>query len=282
MRMIPQYAGQDPALSLHPDVVTKIRHAPVDVVTAYEAGDVVAFPSIGTLPLDSDDWAFINALKPPLDADKSIKKAKMKHVMIPVGSVPDGEHVLNKLGIDARAAEHLQGIISRVNAYLISFARLLFPSYRFLETDSGITWRFTVTESEEMHYDSYGGAEIENHHVRLFLNLDDRPRLWGIGNPVTRTLKIYRDRLAPYKHLHPNILNNEVNSALPWVEVPRHYAMFMPGNAWLVNSQLVAHEIIYGRKMVACTFEVDPRSMQDPSKSFNAKVRSAAAQIWRE
>lgn len=289
--MIPQLAGHEPLVRYDENVATNVvcmmdyQRNTIDaswaeeIRTAYEDGHVVALPSLD-LGMSESDWNFINAIKSPASLDHPAKKAKMKHILVPIGKLPKGEHILNKLGLDDDQVFRMQLLIRRVNERLYDFVVKIFPTYKFLTTEQGITWRFTTTESEELHYDNYGFDPVHMHHVRLFVNVDDRPRLWGIGPHMTTTLANYKERFRPHKDKHPNVLNFEINQNLPWTEVPRHYAMFLPGNAWLVNSQLVAHEIIYGRKLIACTFDIDPASMLDPAKSFNNRAFKAVSELY--
>lgn len=272
-------ANNMPAVIRHPHVLTEI-HAfdcdpsaiPSGVITEiYEAGHVVCFKNAG-LKMELDDWNFFNSLNPPASDDNWLKKAKVKALLAPV----DGTHVLVKLGLSEAQAERLRQIIKRVTKQLRDHVTRWFPTYKVLD-DQSVTWRLTPTESEEIHYDSYGKGTDENHNVRVFVNLDSKPRLWGVGNPIDETIRIYRDRLRPRATEHPNIFNAAVNNLLPWPEVSRHFVTFAPLNMWLVNSQVVAHEIIYGRRMIAGTYACDPKTMERPELSFVNRVRKAWA-----
>lgn len=278
--MIPQLRlNAHPAVILNPDVSTRIDYYDVEpgnmhpkvMLHHYEYNDVIVFKTAG-LALTEDDWALINAINPPPSDDNWIKKAKLKALLAP--HLPNKPHVLRTLGVGEAKVGRVQELIRRVNAQLRAYVESWFPDYKILD-DQSITWRFTPTESEAMHYDSYGVTANDYHNVRIFINLDDKPRLWGVGNPVDVTIKQHRDLCVPFENDHPNLFNAGLNKDLPWDQIPRHFVAFAPGNMWLVNSQTVAHEIIYGRKMIAATFACDPATMWKPEQSFVNVVKRA-------
>lgn len=272
-------ANNKPSVLRHDKVVTQIEVFDVDPDTMppkvmtelYEAGYVLVFKN-AKLDMSDEDWHFFNSLNPPASNDNWLKKAKASALLAPV----DGTHVLVKLGLSEAQAERLRQIIGRVNKQLRDRVTRWFPNYKVVN-DQSVTWRLTPTESEEMHYDSYGKSTDDNHNVRLFVNLDSKPRLWGVGNPIDETIRIYRDRLKSRSTEHPNLFNGAVNNLLPWPEVARHFVTFAPLNMWLVNSQLIAHEIIYGRRMIAGTYACEEKSMHRPELSFVNRVRKAWA-----
>jgi hypothetical protein len=285
---IPQLHPQYPTVSDNPRVYTygatyrDPTHASTmsqSFMESYEDSDLLLLLSAG-LQLFDQDWALLNSIKPPVVQDNFAKKAKLRNLLADVTMDNLPTHVLGRLGLTLADAQHMQRVITSATDQLRLIVKGMFPMYKIVGED--ITWRFTATEAEEMHYDSYGTTPTPHHHVRLFVNLDDKPRLWAISQRVENTMRTYRDRLKEANGLDPNSFNGRVNKLIPWDEMPRKYVTFMPGNAWLVNSQIVAHEIIYGRKMVACTFNVDPASMLDQKKSFNNVVRQTMKEVYGE
>lgn len=241
---------------------------------SYESGGIVLFPK-PCLPISPNDWAFLDSLPAPRFgtslADNRFKKAKIPDIM---GPWKPG-HVLDSLGFDAAKAERFQGIVTQVNERLRRIAERLFPTYAVVHEN--ITWRLTETGPEEMHYDWYGYGADDLHNVRVFVNLDSRLRKWAIGPPIWDAIRQYPATWMPHRDLHPNRINDKISQSLPWSEMARGEVDFAPGALWLVNSQIVAHEIVWGRKMVAATFKVDPKTMADPKKNFVDVVRKAMA-----
>lgn len=242
-----------------------------EIVANYEAGHVVVFPAVD-LGLSVEDWTLLNSINAKAAENNWFKKAKL--VALEAKFVPGEAHVLDHhCPGDRETAAKLQALVVRATARLRQIAKYMFPTYAV--RGENITWRLTPNEGEPMHYDSYGFVADPHHHIRMFVNLDTCPRLWGVGPPVDVAIAAYRDRVREFDTFEANLFNAQLNLTLPWEEVARSHVAFAPGNVWLVNSQVVAHEIIYGRKMVACTFDVDPDSMTNRDMFFGDVVRRA-------
>lgn len=252
--------------------------SPDDVVDAYEDGRVVLFESFKP----DVDLRWIRSLDFPPTDHHGAKKAKPKAVLVPLEKSTYVKHVLSHFFPgDLKSARRYQEEYRRLTAQVRQFVRYTFPGYKVTD-DTGNTWRFTPTENEDLHYDSYGYTESEDHAVRLFLNLDDRPRVWNVSH---RAQDFIADRgidlkLKALSQLHPNLFNGALNAkVLPQAQLPCHRVEFAPGALWLVNSQVVAHQVVYGRKMAAHTYNVDPASMRDPRLAFPRVVRDALARL---
>jgi hypothetical protein len=173
------------------------------VRTAYESGDVVLFENHG-LRIAQDDLGFLQGLTfSPFD-DNYVKKAKMRALTAPLAGEAYKYHPLGRLfGESQRGqAARLQKIVIDVTKQLREYVAGFFPNYRIVG-DDGVTWRLTPTVSEEIHYDSYGGKDGELHYVRLFVNIDTHPRLWGIGSRVDTAMRTYRGRCLEIKQRNP-------------------------------------------------------------------------------
>ena len=276
-----------PAITVDPKVDTQVvyydsplaaRERGVDLREEYEDNKAILFEDAG-LGITAEDWAFLDNINLPKINDNTYKKAKITQLVAPITDY--SKHVLSGLfKNDRTTAERYRALVIAVTARVRKHVEGLFPGYRITD-DSSITWRITLTDNEEIHYDSYGTSTSESHHVRVFVNLDSKPRLWGIGPVVDGTIKTYAERLAKHPVAHPNLFNATLNSVLPWHKIPRHYAAFVRNNMWMVNSQSVAHEAIFGRKLLACTYMCDPASIKDQSKSFQNLVRRTLKEIGR-
>lgn len=280
--MIPQFRQNvAPMFVRHPDVDVAVHYYDTDpanmppkVMEAhYENGDVIVFKN-ANLVMSEEDWRLFNGINIAATSDNFVKKAKLKHLFQPL--TPDGwdKHVLSKMTTNYVKAGFIQNMMAQVSQQVRDYVKLWFPNLKVLD-DQSITWRLTPTESEDMHYDSYGVTPNDYHNVRVFINLDDKPRVWGVSHKVQDVIAQHRDLMAPFKDKHPNLFNAALNTKLPWDQISRHFISFAPLNMWLVNSQIVAHEIIYGRRMLAATIACDPASMKWPEKHFVNVVRKA-------
>lgn len=292
--MIHTHHGYDvppsPVVIRHPDVATRIVNigdvlSPVDaepfLVERYEDGDVLVANSID-LGLTRADLELIDRIGLPATEDNSLKKANARDLLVKIEPTLFSKHVMSHYfpGEPASGVE-FQKIVAKVGSRIRTHVKALFPRYKI--TGEHITWRMTRSEAEAMHYDEYAGRNNNLHYVRLFVNIDSKPRLWGVADRIEDTIRnfapTFKALMAEIPDAHPNNLNNRVNTDLPWDKVARHFVAFAPGNVWLVNSQVVGHEATFGRKLIACAFEVDGESILDPSKHFVSRMRRALSEL---
>ncbi len=276
---------EGPMVIRHPKVATRIIRyefpletmIPPTTVDSYERGTLICAPTI-TLPLSPDDWNFLNEINSPSSDLNVFKKAKTANLLKPIDKTAFDRHVLSYIFRgDIAKARRMQEMITTVNKTIRKHIRVLFSNYIFVGED--ITWRLTPNEGEGIHYDFYGNEDDAHHHVRLFINIDNKPRLWGVSHDIATVIGMFPERVRAQGDVHPNRLTESLTKSLPWDEIDRHFVAFAPGNAWMVDSRKVAHEIIFGRKMIACSFLIDPKSMNDPSKSFVNVTNEAVRRI---
>lgn len=163
--------------------------------------------------------------------------------------------------------------------------RRLFPGYA--DFKSIYSWRFTETMYENLHWDNFGTTD-DFHQVRIFVNIDDRPRLWRISEDIESfARRSYAD--ANLAHLRDDsadrlayVLNNKVLGGLAHAcldQMPKHHLGFEQGEVWLCETRLVSHQIYSGYRAYAAMFYIDPASMDDPSRRFNERIRRLHEQV---
>lgn len=268
--------------AMHPEVKTVVRLAGHldtlgDATDAYEAGHLLVADK-ANFGLTPTTWQLVRSADCPVPpAGLYFKKGGTADFLAPLGPAGHPLHVLFPRHPEAAAA--MQGVIRTVNGRVRAAVARLFPGYRVV--DEHITWRLTDTGREPVHFDSYLGHDQEAHAVRLFFNLDDRPRVWGVGQPVWDTLRAHPEVAAEMAKddIHPNVFNNRLGTLPAVLDGPRHTVAFAPGAAWLVNTQMIAHEIVSGRRLLAATFFVDPDTARDPSRVFPALVRRVVKEL---
>lgn len=250
---------------------------PPAVAAAYQDNHCVVFP-----PVDLDaDVAWLRTLRPAPQADPgraiAVKKAKAKWLL--TDDPADPNSILRQVAGSEKAARRFLAEVRRVHARVMAFVRAAFPGVTVLN-DRDFTWRLTTTADEAMHFDNYGFGPVDHGTLRVFVNLDDRPRHWALGPTFPVGLAACAAKLdRAHWDLHPNQLNLQVNLASDWEATPRHHLLLAPLAAWVVNSQAVAHEIVWGRKLIAYSVHVDPATLPDPAKDFNAAARRAVADL---
>jgi hypothetical protein len=237
------------------------------IVPAYEAGKVLTFPDL-RFDIDFDFWESV-----PTDQYPELKK---------LGSIatPDRNGVDTALdkhftrgGIPLALQEAIRPQIRKFYDVALPIYDRLFSGYSFTARRSA--WRLNLIHNEDMHTDTYAD-EYPQHFARMFINLDRQPRIWQTSWAVDDMIqrfgdRIPRDRLATSSRA--NVWKEIKNAAFGptaqwWDDQPRHVLYFDPGEAWIVDSRQVSHQIFYGRRAVSIDFWVDPASMQNPDRHY--------------
>ena len=229
----------------------------------YETGRVVVMDQV---PIDPNYDLLWNVEFP--EGSDSLKKIKHYELLKPI---QNAKHALVRIfGDETQLAEAFQKEVARITDILFAAAAQLFPTYKFLQED--MTWRFAVTHTEGLHFDVYDGV-ADLHVLRLFVNLDSFPRVWYLGDRLETVLSKYdideswgddpnrwNERLT--KEYGGDTFGYQPSSS------PQHIALFAPGSMWIAHSQYVPHGPLFGRRMVALSIRVDPKSMHDPDLCF--------------
>lgn len=150
----------------------------------------------------------------------------------------------------------------------------LFAAYRF--EAKHVVWRFTETRVENLHFDvdkNCDGLEL----IRLYVNLDDIPRMWYTAGTFSATardwyqkLDLGRFRGRPADELLEMLDRGAFGD---WHvrgrdRSPRHLVLFEPGDVWLVDGRRVSHQVMYGRRVVSTLYVAAPDGVPDPSRTF--------------
>jgi hypothetical protein len=166
--------------------------------------------------------------------------------------------------------------VARVTGQVHRLVDQIFPTYRFLSRD--VSWRFTRTGPEPLHLDSFG-ENGDYQWVRVFVNLDEEPRVWAVGLRLEDVAERYYESagLAEFRDVSANEFCYELNEVAfngpDGPEQPRHVVHFEQGDVWLCDSRIVSHQIVAGRRLLATHMKVDPESMLDPSQRVEARVQ---------
>jgi hypothetical protein len=142
--------------------------------------------------------------------------------------------------------------------------------------------RLTRTMFENLHWDEHW-IEDDFHTARVFANLDSRSRIWHVSHRFPEMVRrLYREHaLQRFAGKDPNELLSYLNSKVlgglssKWKDdLPRHRIAFEPGEVWVGESRLVAHQIYYGEAALVYMWLVEANSMTNPDNRFNAQVES--------
>jgi len=154
----------------------------------------------------------------------------------------------------------------------------IFIGYQFERRD--IIWRFTETRVENLHFDVDRNCD-DLELIRLYVNLDDIPRMWYTAGTFTSTGTEWYEKLnlRRFQGQSNDKLLKEISTRVygDWYSrgrdtVPRHLALFEPGDVWLTDGRTVSHQVMYGRRVVSALFIARSGSVPDPAKTFAQKV----------
>jgi hypothetical protein len=160
---------------------------------------------------------------------------------------------------------------------------ICFPGYEYFRVIPSV--RLTTTLFENIHWDNHQILD-DFQQVRIFCNLDQRPRIWHTShNFVTYAQSLYREHhLEKFAGGDPNLLNDYIcGKVLGGTAnacrdpLPRHTIAFEPGEIWFAESRMISHQILYGERAMVYMFFVRPQGMRKPERRFNAQVESLHA-----
>ncbi len=256
------------------------RGTPLDQVRSfvpeYENSKVIYFPNL-KLDIDFEFWANV-----PSDQFPSMKKLVCR-----VDNEQQAdliERSLKKANGPPELNEPLRKNMRTLFEQVMPFYYRIFGGYRFSEKRA--IWRLNTTLNENMHIDTYK-EEYPDHFSRMFINLDNQPRIWMTSYTADEIQKRFGPKVARKKveTITDNRYWRELTIAAfggleRWYDnEPRHVIYFDPGDIWIVDSRLVSHQIFYGRRAISIDFSVERASMLDSSKHYLAlakKYRSDA------
>ncbi len=240
------------------------------------------------------DYAFLNELDfdvdGPPDIMRKLKKYSVDHILN-LSARSNGpveqyafKHVFRG---DAGRLKHFQDQVRSGDNQVYALYKRIFPNYR--DTKQIYTWRFTETLFENLHWDNFGTTE-DFHQVRIFCNVDGRPRLWRTSErSETFARRVYAEKsLQRFADETPDrfafALNNKVlggmaGACLDGMRV--NHLAFEQGDVWLCETRLVSHQIYSGYRAIASMFFIDPESMDNPELRYDARVKRIHADFAR-
>ena len=243
-----------------PDYFTEVD-GNSSIVEEYEAGKVI----VAGRPLDinTNFWA-------------SLVEAERAPVLKKLLMLLNGEPLrdLTTFGLPSSANEEL----ARVRDQILPLYKRLFGGYRFTKPKAAL--RLHTIHAENLHVDLYK-SEYPEHTARLFINLDNQPRIWQTSYTFEQMFEKYSEMIPKDVLLGNN--REDIRRALclacfgqmrfdRWDNQPRHVAFFDPGEVWMVDVCQVSHQIFYGRRAMSVDFLVDAGSMKRPDSHRHAMV----------
>jgi hypothetical protein len=178
-----------------------------------------------------------------------------------------------------------EGEVHAVNSGIRRVLDELLRHHRIDATD--IIWRHTETRVENLHFDiDQGSADFES--VRLYLNMDDIPRIWHTSYQLSRIIPAYFEELElgalkdqPLERLL-QVLSLRLFgnwSSRGREQFPRHMVLFEPGDVWICDGRTVPHQVIYGRRVASSFYRLDKRRLPAWHPSLFSKVQGMLGEL---
>lgn len=265
-------------VQLNPDIPVNIFEIPStrsnEVRTHFERGDLVILSDVR---IDAD-FDYLSKLEPP--ATERTRRDKYAFWRVRK-RIPNDQSLLHQFGhaLFSQRQEDFDRFVTairHVNAQMDNVVRTIFNRHTFLTKT--VTWKFQRNRGENIHIDNLEGCN-QHAQVRLFANLDSKSRKWAVG----RHWQYYAERLYQSARLHevandPYKFNGRLTQTAfgpSWSssDEPRHMIEFAPGEMWLVNSALVAHQIRHGNLLCTAHYEYPYRQYVDRSVSLPSRIK---------
>jgi hypothetical protein len=248
-------------------------------VAEYEDAKVITFPKLKP-DIDHDFWA-------ALDTDRYPHLKKFSVLVDAEDHCNVERHVRNLAarGVDPGLADALREHFQAIYGALIPVYRAIFAGYEFDKLK--VVWRLNTILNQNMHIDTYKD-ENEQHFARMFINLDNQPRIWHTSWMIDDILRRIGDKIpaAELERKTRGDIWRDINyttfgkSTLEWWDdQPRHVAYFSPGDVWVVDSRQIAHQIFYGRRALSIDFSLPKHLMKNPSRHYLAIVEQFRASV---
>jgi hypothetical protein len=237
-------------------------------VDDYEDAKIICFPNVNA-GVDHQFWGKV----------KTGRHSALKKFSIDLGvdeeeQRREHERKLLAQGLDQAMTASLCDQMEAIYRLILPIYRAIFAEYSFDRQQ--VVWRLNTIRAENMHVDTYK-KEHKLHFARMFVNLDNQPRIWQTSWRIEDMLRQAKKRLQPVEleGLSRAEIWSKLNAAFFgqnsrqfWDDQPRHIAFFDPGDVWVVDSRQVSHQIFYGRRALSIDFTVPKEHMKNPKLHY--------------
>jgi hypothetical protein len=160
----------------------------------------------------------------------------------------------------------------------------LFPRYRY--TRKMCIYNLTEMFGHNLHFDSPAHAE-ESTQLRMFINLDDQPRIWHLSQSLEEVARRHYRRLGMERMVGENVreFTRRLTQGVFGTRYQsgshaehRHSILFYPGEVWCLNPNMTAHEVVYGRRLLDIVFLFEEDQLRNRDRYYPTIVRRLHAE----
>lgn len=174
--------------------------------------------------------------------------------------------------------EEFKEAVRIANGELLRLSDTIFPYYKYSK-------RFCIYNlcemlAHNMHFDSPEHAR-DFTQLRVFVNLDDFPRIWRIGGSLEEMVDDCYEAAGLKDTIgqHPRTFTRKTTLATFGDRYesgahprPMHSIAFQPGEVWFLNPNMRAHEVVYGRRILDGVFLFEKSGLLNPERFYPAMV----------
>ncbi len=218
----------------------------------YENGGVILLENCGI----GFDEEFISSLSFP---SRWKKIGTANDITVPPLVLRDGRYVRTQNPLCAAIPDDriLLKVYSELLRIELGFKLLVsdvLPSYRNIAWQN-CTFRFVKTEEEPAHLDSFDGGQPlpPRFHVprlKLFLNIDSKPRVWNVGPTLPDILRFSEGSLGSPLPTDLNVLCARINESGILKDMPMERVEIPSRGIVFANGATVLHQVVSGNRMV--------------------------------
>jgi hypothetical protein len=262
----------------------EVKNSPSGLIEDYEANRLILLKNY-RMAVDFEAFAQMSGNASGADKrfQKTLKKLSAHHILRATVDSDDPVHrgVIEVLcNNDTALFERVRSAMKEAHKEALRLFEVCFPGYEYFRVIPSV--RLTRTMFENLHWDNHR-IDDDFQQVRIFVNLDQRPRIWNVSHTFTGFARqIYeKHNLGRFAGQDPNNMNNYiVGDVLGGTRsacldtLPRHVVAFDPGEVWFGESRMISHQIYYGERAMVYMFFVKPSGMLDQGRRFNAQVEA--------
>jgi hypothetical protein len=167
-----------------------------------------------------------------------------------------------------------EAAVRQANDELLNLCDRLFQHYSY--DKRYCIYNLTEMLAHNMHFDSPQHAG-DFTQLRAFVNIDNYPRIWRIGGTLEEMANnCYRSadlkktmgshaRMFSRKTTLASFGDRYESGAHPH---PMHSIAFQPGEIWFLNPNMLAHEVVYGRRILDGVFLFEQAGLRNPERFY--------------
>jgi hypothetical protein len=231
--------------------------------------------------LSAIDLDFLGRLSFPQTWE--FKKLQVADILAPRGQAAAELILRDAFGGDRGAYDHFAGQVLHLKRICDDLLGAILP----VKPEAvNVLTRFSETRMENLHYDLDKSSD-DHEAFRLYINLDNAPRIWATSYQMTELIRQGGQRLSqgveadwPCETILKRIATRAYggwNQRATERVSPRHLVYVDPGDIFCVDGRSVSHQVMSGHRVLTIYARIPHGSLPSIRPTFAEKIRSALA-----